>query len=67
MPIGVRFDKKIKSLLEQDASPLKIGKIKRKRPYELVKDLLCRGGSARGDLSSNDEEILRKRFKKNHP
>jgi len=39
---------------------------KRKRPYELIKDLLHRGGSGRGDLSFRSEEILRRRFKKNH-
>lgn len=67
MQSGVRFDKKIKSLLKQDASTPITRKIKRKRPYELVKGLLDRGGSGRGDLSSRSEEILRKRFKKNRP
>jgi hypothetical protein len=40
---------------------------KRKRPYELIKDLLDRGGSGRSDLSSRSEQILRKRFKNIHP
>jgi predicted transcriptional regulator len=33
-----------------------------KRPYDLIKDLLGREGSGRGDLSERSEEILRKRF-----
>jgi hypothetical protein len=37
---------------------------KRKRPYELIKDLLDRGGSGRGDLSIRSEEILRERFRR---
>jgi hypothetical protein len=37
---------------------------KRKRPYELIKDLLDRGGSGRGDLSGRGEEILRERFRR---
>lgn len=37
---------------------------KRKRPYELIKDLLDRGGSGRGDLSARSEEILRERFRR---
>ena len=37
---------------------------KRKRPYELIKDLLDRGGSGRGDLSGRSEEILRERFRR---
>jgi hypothetical protein len=36
---------------------------RRKRPYELIEDLLDRGGSGRDDLSSQSEEILRKRFR----
>ena len=35
---------------------------KRKRPYELIQDLLEGGGSGMGDLSTRGEEILRKRF-----
>ena len=60
-------EKKNKSLLEQDVSIPITSKVKRKRPYELVKDLLDRGGSGRSDLSSRSEEVLRKRFKKNRP
>jgi hypothetical protein len=37
---------------------------KRKRPYELIKDLLDRGGSGKGDLSARSEEILRQRFRR---
>jgi len=37
---------------------------KRKRPYELIKDLLDRGGSGKGDLSARSEEILRERFRR---
>ena len=40
---------------------------KRKRPYELIKDLLGKEGSAKGDLSLRSEQILRKRFKNIHP
>jgi hypothetical protein len=65
MPFSVRLDKKINSLLEQTASILKTGKTKPKRPYELIKDLLGKEGSDRGNLSSRSEEILRKRFRKN--
>jgi len=35
---------------------------KRKRPYELIQDLLGKGGSGRSDLSERSEEILRERF-----
>ena len=35
----------------------------RKRPYELIKNLLDKGGSGRGDLSGRSEEILRERFR----
>jgi len=37
---------------------------KRKRPYELIRDLLDKGGSGRGDLSGRSEEILRERFRR---
>ena len=40
---------------------------KRKRPYELIKDLLDKEGSGKGDLSLRSEQILRKRFKNIHP
>jgi len=36
----------------------------KKRPYELIKDLLGKGGSGRGDLSTRSEEILRERFRR---
>jgi hypothetical protein len=39
-------------------------KKKRGRPYELIKDLLDKGGSGRGDLSTRSEEILRERFRR---
>jgi len=35
---------------------------RRKRPYELIKALLGKGGSGKGDLSARSEEILRERF-----
>jgi hypothetical protein len=37
---------------------------KRKRPYDLIKDLLDKEGSGRGDLSARSEEILRERFRR---
>ncbi len=37
---------------------------RRKRPYEVIKDLLDSGGSGRGDLSTRSEEILRERFRR---
>jgi len=37
---------------------------KRKRSYELIKDLLDKRGSGRGDLSERSEEILRERFRR---
>ena len=37
---------------------------RQKRPYELIKDLLDRGGSGRGDLSERGEKILRERFRR---
>ena len=40
---------------------------RRKRPYELIKDLLGKEGSGKGDLSLRSERILRKRFKNIHP
>lgn len=36
----------------------------RKRPYDLIQDLLKKGGSGRGDLSARSEEILRERFRR---
>jgi hypothetical protein len=35
---------------------------KRKRPYELIRDIAGRKGSGRGDLSLRCEEILRERL-----
>ena len=35
---------------------------KRKRPYELIRDLVSEEESGRGDLSVRGEEILRERF-----
>lgn len=35
---------------------------KRRRPYDLIKDLLDKGGSGRDDLSERSEEILRESF-----
>ncbi len=37
---------------------------RRKRPYDLIKDLLGREGSGKGDLSTRGEEILRERFRR---
>jgi hypothetical protein len=37
---------------------------RRKSPYELIKDLLGKGGSEKGDLSIRGEEILRERFRR---
>mgnify|MGYP001034671306 CR=1 FL=1 len=37
---------------------------RRKRPYDLIKDLLGKVGSGRGDLSARSEEILRERFRR---
>lgn len=37
---------------------------KRKRPYDLIEDLLDKKGSGRGDLSTRSEEILRERFRR---
>ncbi len=37
---------------------------KRKRPYELIRDIAGRKGSGRGDLSSRSEEILRDAFRR---
>jgi predicted transcriptional regulator len=37
---------------------------RRKQPYEMIKDLLDKAGSGRGDLSTRSEEILRERFRR---
>ncbi len=37
---------------------------RRARPYDLIKDLLGKKGSGRGDLSVRGEEILRQRFRR---
>jgi hypothetical protein len=37
---------------------------KRRRPYELIEDLLGKRGSGIGDLSIRSEEILRKTFRR---
>ncbi|MCX5886053.1 MAG: hypothetical protein NT096_09130 [Proteobacteria bacterium] len=37
---------------------------RRKRPYELIHDLIGTEGSGRGDLSVRGEEILRKTFRR---
>jgi predicted transcriptional regulator len=37
---------------------------RRKRPYDLIKDLIGKEGSGRGDLSVRSEEILRERFRR---
>jgi len=36
----------------------------RRRPYDLLQDLLGKKGSGRGDLSIRSEEILRKTFRR---
>jgi predicted transcriptional regulator len=38
---------------------------RRKRPYQLVRDIAGRRGSGRGDLSVKSEEILRNPFRRN--
>jgi len=38
-------------------------KVSRRRPYELIKDLLDKRGSGKGDLSIRSEEILREPLK----
>lgn len=35
---------------------------RQKRPYDLIKDLIGKGGSGRSDLAARSEEILRERF-----
>jgi hypothetical protein len=37
---------------------------RRKQPYEVIKDLIEKRGSGRGDLSVKGEEILRERFRR---
>lgn len=37
---------------------------RRRRPYDLIKDLLDKEGSGRRDLSTRSEEILRERFRR---
>ena len=37
---------------------------RRKKPYELIADLLDKRGSGRGDLSMGSEEILRQRLRR---
>ena len=37
---------------------------RRKRPWDLIEDLLGKEGSGRGDLSARSEEILRERFRR---
>ncbi len=39
-------------------------KSKKRRPYELIEDLLDKGGSGRGALASKGEEIFRERFRR---
>lgn len=39
---------------------------KKKRPYDLISDLIGGEFSGKGDLAMNSEEILRKVYKKNH-
>jgi hypothetical protein len=39
-------------------------KTKKRRPYELIQDLLGRRGSGGKSLASKGEEILRERFRK---
>jgi hypothetical protein len=38
-------------------------KVSRRRPYDLIKDLLNKRGSGKGDLSARSEEILTELFK----
>ncbi len=37
---------------------------KRSRPYDLIRDLIGRAGSGKGDLSIRGEEILRSRLRR---
>ena len=37
---------------------------KKKRPYDLISDLIGHESSGKGDLAINSEEILRKAFKR---
>jgi hypothetical protein len=37
---------------------------KRKRPYELIRDIAGKTGSKKGDLASRGEEILRDAFRR---
>jgi predicted transcriptional regulator len=37
---------------------------RRKRPYELIEDLVGKAGSGKGDLSTRGEEILRAAFRR---
>lgn len=37
---------------------------KKRRPFELIKDLIDKTGSGRGDLSIRGEEILRERLRR---
>ncbi len=39
---------------------------KRKKPYDLISDLIGNEFSGKGDLAINSEEILRKAFKRNN-
>jgi hypothetical protein len=42
-----------------------LGEIK-KNPYDLIKDLINKEGSGKGDLSIKAEEILRKTFRRKY-
>ena len=79
MPISIRLDKKTESELTEIAKALRVSKaeiIRRSlsefyaraqgnvRPYDLIKDLLGKEGSGRGDLSIRSEEILRTRLRR---
>ena len=39
-------------------------KERKRRPYEMIKDLLGKAGSGRGDLSLRGEQILREAFRR---
>ena len=40
--------------------------VKKKKPYDLISDLIGQEFSGTGDLAINSEEILRKAFKRNN-
>jgi predicted transcriptional regulator len=75
--MSIRLDKETTALLEETAEAVGISKaevirrsvleycprtLNRMKPYDLIRDLLEKRGSGRGDLSIKGEEILRSRL-----